>query len=128
MPEDGRALGSFRQETSLSIDLTDELRAELLHPDAWSSILSLYASTMKLAVALFDADGHMVGPCHNPQPVWTLARQAKPKPMGDCAFCLESGRHCTARASATESRRMTLAHDQSPASLMWLSRSLWAGR
>ena len=49
--------------------------AELLDPDSWGEILSRYGRTMKLAVALTDTHGNLLGPCHNPQPVWSLARQ-----------------------------------------------------
>ncbi len=103
---------SLNQESSIDIELTQELRGELLHPATWSSILGLCAQTMKLAVALVDADGQMVGECHNAQPIWSLARLAQPAPAGDCLFCLETARYCTARARAIEKRALALAHDQ----------------
>ena len=107
--DDSARRGGFKPS---AIDLTDDVRADLLDPETWNSILGLYANTMKLAVALIDADGRLVGKCHNPQPIWSLARQAQPEPAGDCLFCLETRRHCSAVASAIRKRSQTLAHDQ----------------
>ena len=45
-----------------------------MDPERWGEILSTYGRTMRLAVALTDIDGNVLGPCHNPQPVWSLAR------------------------------------------------------
>ena len=47
--------------------------AELLA--GWDHVLSTYAHTMKVAVALTDAHGNQLGECHNPQPIWTAAYQ-----------------------------------------------------
>jgi two-component sensor histidine kinase/ligand-binding sensor protein len=92
-------------------DLTPELRAELLDPESWSGMLELYARTMKLAVALVDADERMVGVCHNPQPIWTLARNAKPVSAGSCPFCLEMIPRCTAAMDALRSKTLLVVHD-----------------
>ena len=66
--------------------------AELLDPDSWGEILSQYGRTMKLAVALTDIHGNLLGPCHNPQPVWSLARTGNASCHCDsgpaCPFCL----------------------------------------
>jgi hypothetical protein len=48
------------QELS-SPDLSDERRAELLDPRLWIEVLKTYAATTKLAVALTDAQGHLLG-------------------------------------------------------------------
>src|SRR5580692_11526864 len=52
------------------IEVSAELRAVLLDPAAWNSVLDTFAHTMKVAVALTDCDGKVLGRCHNPQPVW----------------------------------------------------------
>src|SRR5436309_1712388 len=79
------------------IELSPELRVELLDPESWGVVLEEYARTMRLAVALTDVDGHLIGTCLNPQPVWSLARDAKPEWGTGCPFCLPlSG--CTAVA------------------------------
>jgi hypothetical protein len=58
------------------VQLSPSLGAELLDLDAWAEILTAYGRTMRLAVALTDADGHVLGKCQNAQPVWTLVRDA----------------------------------------------------
>src|SRR5579863_1347845 len=103
--------GGSRGEDS-SISLTPELCSELLDPESWSKILGLYARTTTLAVALIDADGQLVGPCHNPQPVWQLARGAKPNSAAACLFCLEARPICSAAADALRTNSPTLVEDQ----------------
>ena len=46
--------------------LPSTLRGELLDPAYWREGLDRYARAMKLAVALTDADGHLLGECQNP--------------------------------------------------------------
>ncbi|MBC8001473.1 MAG: PocR ligand-binding domain-containing protein, partial [Opitutaceae bacterium] len=92
--------------------MTPKLSAELLDPDSWAKILELYARTMKLAVALIDANGKLVGACHNPQPVWSLARGERPEPAGACLFCLETSPNCSAAADACRTQSLALVHDQ----------------
>src|SRR5580693_8302815 len=58
------------------VQLSPSLRAELLDLHAWAEILTAYGRTMRLAVALTDADGHVLGKCQNAQPVWTMVRDA----------------------------------------------------
>jgi two-component sensor histidine kinase/ligand-binding sensor protein len=99
-------------EETDNIKLTPELVAQLLDPAAWEGVLDLYASSMKLAIALVNADGRLVGPCHNPQPIWTLARRAKPASIGACLFCLETTPSCSAGLDACRTNSMVLAHDQ----------------
>ena len=55
-----------------TVELSSSLRADLLDLDAWAEILTTYGRTMKIAVALTDVDGHVLGKCHNAQPLWTL--------------------------------------------------------
>jgi len=76
----------------------------------------LYARAMQVAVALTDSDGQLLGVCHNPQPIWSLARTARPDWGGGCLFCLdtdgEPGRHCSAAADAVRTNSVVLAHDR----------------
>jgi two-component sensor histidine kinase len=92
--------------------LTPEVRAELLDPKNWDEILELYAHTMRIAVALVDAEGRVLGRCHNPQPIWTLARIAKPQTDGECPFCLETTQHCTAARDVWRTKSVILVHDE----------------
>ena len=95
-----------------SVELTPELRAELLDPESWGKILELYARTMRLAVALIDPEGQLIGTCHNPQPIWSLARDARPEWGAGCLFCLEPSGRCTAAADALRTNSVVLVHDQ----------------
>ena len=104
------ASGSAAADEFGGIELSPELRAELLDPEAWGAVLEEYAHTVKLAVALTDVEGHLIGVCHNPQPVWSLARDAKPDWGPGCPFCLPPSR-CTALADAFRTARPALVHE-----------------
>lgn len=82
-----------------AIDLSPSMRADLLDLDAWGEILATYGKTMKMAVALTDSDGHVLGKCHNPQPVWTMVHTAAWDWTG-CPFCISTGVPCTAVAES----------------------------
>jgi PAS domain S-box-containing protein len=75
------------------------MRAGLLDLDAWGGILTTFGQTMKVAVALTDSAGHVLGKCHNAQAVWTLIRDAAHDWTG-CSFCISTGVPCTAVAEA----------------------------
>jgi PAS domain S-box-containing protein len=94
-----------------SIELSPALRAELLDPESWGAVLEEYARTVRMAVALTDAEGHLIGKCHNPQPVWSLARSATPEWGNGCLFCLPPS-HCTAVADALRTGHAVLAREQ----------------
>lgn len=87
-------------DEQLSVELPHETRSELLNTESWGKILATYARTMKLAVAMTDVDGHILGPCYNPQPVWRLTQEAKTKERAGCPFCLVPHPPCTAVADA----------------------------
>ena len=97
------------------ITLTDaELarwRAELLDPGKWTEILARFALTMKLAVALTDVDGNILGDCHNPQPLWILVRNSAESALG-CPFCLASEEPCTAVAASLSANKITFTRDR----------------
>jgi len=100
-------------EASLSARELDKWMAELLDPDSWGTILDTYGRTMRLAVALTDVRGKLLGPCHNPQPVWSLARQhAVEEGNPVCAFCLSPQPPCNAVAEALASGEAVYSQDQ----------------
>ncbi len=95
------------------VELLPEVGAELLDPESWGETLELCARTMGLAVALTDTEGHLLGRCHNPQPIWSLARDARPGWDASCLFCLPSPRlPCTAVADAFRTAQLVLVHDE----------------
>jgi PAS domain S-box-containing protein len=93
-----------------TIELSPQLRADLLDSDAWSDILATYARTMNVAVALTDEQGHMLGECHNPQPVWKLIHDNAPVRIAECPFCI--GQPCSAVAEALQTGEAVMVHDQ----------------
>ena len=94
-----------------TVELSSSLRADLLDLDAWAEILTTYGRTMKIAVALTDVDGHVLGKCHNAQPLWTLVHNAARNWTG-CPFCISTGLPCTAVAQALRTSRVAMAHDR----------------
>jgi two-component sensor histidine kinase/ligand-binding sensor protein len=76
----------------------------LLDSESWAGVLELYARSVNVAVALVDHEGRLIGKCHNPQPIWSLARKARPAWGPGCIFCLNADGHCTAAADAEQSR------------------------
>ena len=70
------------------IELSPELNAELFDPASWDEVLETFARTMRVGVALTDSQGRLLGACHNPQPLWTLAREARPESDAGRSFCL----------------------------------------
>lgn len=101
---------SFAAESS-NMELSPRLRADLLDLEAWGEILTTYGKTMRVAVALTDADGHVLGKCHNAQPVWTLVHDAAHDWTG-CPFCISTGLPCMAVAEALQAGGVVMAHDQ----------------
>jgi PAS domain S-box-containing protein len=67
---------------------------------------------MRLAVALVDPQGQLIGTCHSPGSIWSLARAARPQWGPGCIFCLEPEARCTAAADALRTESVVLAHDQ----------------
>lgn len=91
--------------------ISGEERVALRDAGAWGPLLDTCARTLKLAVALTDEEGKLLGTCHNPQPVWTLARTARPEVETGCPFCLAPPAPCTAVAKALESGQPMIARD-----------------
>src|SRR3984893_15503430 len=99
-------------DESGSMELSPKLRADLLDFDAWGEILATYGRTMKVAVALTDAQGHLLGKCHNAQPVWSLVHDAAPGWSAGCPFCLTTRQPCTAVAEALQAGGAVMVRDQ----------------
>jgi signal transduction histidine kinase/CheY-like chemotaxis protein len=91
------------------LELSPSLRQHLLDPAAWQEGLEKYARATNLAVALVDADGHLLGQCINPRPTWSLLRAQRPLGADSCPFCLMPShpRNCVAEALITGSFRVT---------------------
>lgn len=108
----------FREEAELAeearayVTLTRELCDELLDPESWSTVLETFARTVKLAVALTDAEGRLLGKCHNPQPVWRLARTARTEADSGCPFCLAPPAFCSAVGDALRTGEVVTVEDQ----------------
>jgi PAS domain S-box-containing protein len=89
------------------------MHAELLDPQGWSKTLETYARTMKLAVALTDVDGRLLGSCHNPQPIWTMAHREISPGSSKCSFCLLPPVTCTAVPDALRTGEVTMVTSMS---------------
>ncbi len=98
------------QELS-SPELSEEWRAELLNPRLWVDILKTYATTTKLAVALTDAQGHLLGECLNPQPAWRLVQKSRRESESGCPFCLAPPAPCTAVVDALRTGAVVMTQD-----------------
>lgn len=94
------------------VELSPEARAELLDPEGWRGVLETYAGTMKLAVALTDSGGRLIGDCHNPQPVWRLTQGATPQGGTGCHFCLAPHVPCTAVEDALKTGGVVAVRDR----------------
>jgi PAS domain S-box-containing protein len=93
-------------------DMSGEWRSELLEPAGWDKVLETFAITMRLAVALTDTEGRVLGQCHNPQPVWRLVSAARPAADGECPFCLAPPAACSAVKDALKTGEPVTAEDR----------------
>jgi PAS domain S-box-containing protein len=94
-----------------SPELSDDWRAELLNPQIWVEILKKYAATTKLAVALTDAEGRLLGECLNPQPVWREVQKLRRGSESGCPFCLAPLQPCTAVVDALRTGAAVVTQD-----------------
>ena len=101
-----------RMEKNWGVDLSPGLRADLLDFTAWGEILTTYGRTMKVAVALTNPQGQLLGKCHNEQPVWKLVRDASPGWAAGCPFCITTRLPCTAVADALQTGGTVMVRDQ----------------
>jgi signal transduction histidine kinase len=81
----------------------------LLEPAVWREGSEKYARATNLAVALVDADGHLLGQCINPRPTWSLLRAGRPTDADVGPFCLMPSpfRRCVADALTKNGFRTT---------------------
>jgi signal transduction histidine kinase/ligand-binding sensor protein len=93
------------------LELSDDVRHELLDPVAWREALERCAPGMKVAVALADTAGRLRTPCSNPQSFWSRVRAARPALADDCPFCLGAPRPCVAVLEAVRTRRPAFTVD-----------------
>ena len=93
------------------LNLLPEERTELLDVKAWAPMLETYGLTMKVAVALTDTEGNLLGKCHNAQPIWTLVQNTKVSNQAGCPFCLSPPLPCMAVADALRTGRPTMVRD-----------------
>ena len=91
--------------------LSPALCAELLDPTRWHDVLEGYARSTQLAVALVDPTGRLLGQCHNPQPVWSLAR-GPARGRGRVSVLPVPVPPCTALADALRTGQPVLTRDR----------------
>src|ERR1700676_2101398 len=101
-----------REEFS-SLELTEERLAELLDPLLWVEVLKSYAATTKLAVALTDRHGHLLGECLNPQSVWRMVKASPRESESGCPFCLAPTTPCRAVEDALGTGAVAMTQDGS---------------
>jgi len=94
-------------------ELSTHLQADLLDSDAWDKLLTTYGRTIRVAVALTNPQGQLLGKCHNEQPVWTLIHDAVPDWSAGCPFCITARMACTAVAEALRTGRPAMNRDPS---------------
>ena len=99
-------------DESASMELSPRLRDDLLNLDAWGEILTTYGRTMRVAVALTDPEGHVLGKCHNAQPAWRLIHDAGHGWGSGCPFCIATSPPCTAVAEAMQTGGTVMVRDQ----------------
>jgi PAS domain S-box-containing protein len=95
-----------------NVELSTTMRRDLLDFDAWGEVLKMYGRSMRVAVALTDSQGLLLGKCHNPQPVWNLVRDAASDWGAGCPFCITKRLPCTAVADAVRTGAVVVVHDQ----------------
>jgi len=100
----------------------------LLDAKGWDKVLAAFASTMRLAVAMTDAEGRLLGQCYNPQPAWRLAHAASPEVDGWCPFCLAPPGFCNAARDAVSSGTVVIVEDQAGLSHVAVPLSLLGQR
>jgi PAS domain S-box-containing protein len=107
VPYGGISLGE-----SEFVEMSPRLLAELLDLAAWREILTTFGRSMRVAVALTDCRGCVLGEFHNAQPVWTLIHEAVPVWSTGCAFCITKGPPCNALTQSLQSGLAVTVTDQ----------------
>jgi signal transduction histidine kinase/ActR/RegA family two-component response regulator len=96
----------------VGLDLSSEIRQALLDTTVWRESLEVYSLTTKLAVALTDADGQLIGPYTNPQATWNLLHDRLPRALSKCPFSLSSLKLCTCVSDALTLSDLAMSSDQ----------------
>jgi PAS domain S-box-containing protein len=99
-------------DENADFELSAKMRVDLLDFDAWGAVLKMYGRTLRVAVAMTDSDGLLLGKCYNPQPVWSLVRDAASDWDPGCPFCITKRLPCTAVADAVRTGAAVVVHDQ----------------
>jgi signal transduction histidine kinase len=89
------------------------MRDALFDPESWRESLEAYAHATNLAVALVDVEGHLLGPCCNPQPTWSRLHAAQEAAGAGCPFALLPRQPCTCVRDALARRELVLVRDRS---------------
>jgi signal transduction histidine kinase len=106
------ATGAGQELGGPEVELSAALRQELLDPAAWQDALESYARAMHLGVALVNPERRLLGPCLNPQPLWSLLRAQQSAEPGECPFVLMTSRPCTCVADALKKRAVIRSRDR----------------
>ena len=106
------AISSNSLVDDTSVELSPGLRSVLLDLGAWGNILATYGRTVRVAVALTDDQGHLLGGCHNAQPVWRLVHGAAHGRRTGCPFCITTRQPCTAVVDALRTGEAVMVHDE----------------
>jgi PAS domain S-box-containing protein len=99
-------------DENADFELSAKMRVDLLDFDAWGEVLKMYGRALRVAVALTDSDGLIMGKCYNPQPVWSLVRDAASDWDPGCPFCITKRLPCAAVADAVRTGAAVVVHDQ----------------
>jgi PAS domain S-box-containing protein len=67
---------------------------------------------MRLAIALTDPAGRLLGKCLNPRPTWLLARTGNSGSGGTCPFCLAPPVSCSAVKDAVHTDSVVITEDR----------------
>jgi signal transduction histidine kinase/CheY-like chemotaxis protein/ligand-binding sensor protein len=94
------------------VALSPAWQAMLLDPESWRESLERYARATRLAVALTDAQGTLLGACLNPQPTWQQMAAGVSPAQGGCPFSLSRNEPCTCFADALAGAQVSLARDR----------------
>jgi PAS domain S-box-containing protein len=109
-------------------EVSPQLQADLLDAAAWSEMLATYGRTIKAAVALTDAQGCILGECHNAQPVWKLFHANAPGGDAGCPFCITTSITCPGVAEALQTGEAVMMRDQAGLSHVAVPLSLGTQR
>jgi signal transduction histidine kinase len=109
-PERGASADVCQPKSERAVEQSCALEQELLDPAAWQEGLEKYARAMHVAVALADANGRLLGSCHNPQPLWGFLSSRR-LASAECPFAIALPRPCTCVAAALKKQTVVRTRD-----------------